>query len=146
MAPRAVSWMKVNGQDIHADRQPGVTSNRWKRLAWWLAVGVPVILALGTVLSEKLHFADIDQHYDVSSMCLRWSGAFLVTVGLAMAVMAIGRGRRASEEVKQAAVDSDRQAHLGQAYETRLRSAWMIIVAMGISALGAGIVWLSARR
>ena len=138
--------MKVNGQDIHADRQPGVTSNRWKRLAWWLAVGVPVILALGTVLSEKLHFADIDQHYDVSSICLRWSGAFLVTVGLAMAVMAIGRGRRASEEVKEAAVDSDRRAHLGQAYETRLRSAWMIIVAMGISALGAGIVWLSARR
>ena len=138
--------MKVNGQDIHADRQPGVTSNRWKRLAWWLAVGVPVILALGTVLSEKLHFADIDQHYDVSSICLRWSGAFLVTVGLAMAVMAIGRGRRASEEVKEAAVDSDRQAQLRQAYEMRLRSAWMIVVAMGISALGAGIVWLLARR
>jgi len=138
--------MKVNGQDIHADRQPGVTSNRWKRLAWWLAVGVPVILALGTVLSEKLHFADIDQHYDVSSICLRWSGAFLITVGVAMAVMAIGRGRQALGEVQEGSADGDRQAQLRQAYEMRLRSAWMIVVAMGISALGAGIVWLLARR
>jgi len=144
VALRAVSCMKVNRQDIHADRQPGVNSDRWKRLAWWLVAGVPMILALGMVLSESRHFADLDQQYDVSSRCLLWSGAFLVAVGLAMAVMAIRRGRRAWEEVQEGSADSDRQAQLGQVREARLRSAWLIIVAIGISALGACTVWLSA--
>ena len=139
----AVLGMKVNRQDIRADRQPGVNSDRWKRLAWWLVAGVPMILALGMVLSESLDFLDLDQRYDVSSRCLLWSGGFLVAVGLAMAVVAVGRGGRAWKEAQEGSANSNRQAQLGQAYETRLRSAWMIIVAIGISALGACIVWLS---
>ena len=143
MQPTAVLGMKVNRQDIRADRQPGVNSDRWKRLAWWLVAGVPMILALGMVLSESLHFSDIAQQYDVSSRCLLWSGGFLMAVGLVMAVVAVGRGGQAWKELQKASPASDRQAQLGQAYETRLRSAWMIIVATGISALGACIVWLS---
>ena len=135
--------MKVNRQDIHADRQAGVNSNRWKRLGWWLAAGLPMILALGMVLSESLHWSDLDQQYDVSSRCLLWSGGLLVAVGLAMAAVAVERGARAWKGAQEGSADSDRQAQLGQAYETRLRSAWMIIVAIGISALGACIVWLS---
>ncbi len=137
-------WMKVNRQDIRAARQPGLNSDRWKRLAWWLVAGVPMILALGIVLSESLHFADIDQQYDVSARCLLWLGGFLVAVGLAMAVAAVGRGARAWKEVQRASADSDRQAQLAQAHQARLRNAWMIVVAIGISVLGAYVVWLSA--
>jgi len=103
-----------------------------------------MILAAGMVLSESLHFADLDQQYDVSSIYLLWSGAFLVAVGFAVAVAAVGRGGRAWKEAQKRSADGDQQAQLGQAYETRLRSAWMVIVAVGTSALGACIVWLSA--
>ncbi len=138
-----VLGMKVNRQDIHADRQAGVNSNRWKRLGWWLAAGLPVILALGMVLSESLHLSDLNQQYDISSRCLLWSGGFLVAVGLAMAVLAVGRGGRAWKEAQKVSADSSQEAQLSQACETRLRSAWMIVVAIGISVLGACIVWLS---
>jgi len=143
MQPTAVSWMKVNRQDIHAHRQAGANSERWKRLGWWLAVGLPITVALGVALADNLYPPDVSEDYDVSSICLLWSGGFLVAVGLAMAVAAVGRGGRAWKEAQNRSGDSDPQAQLGQAYEIRLRSAWMIIAAIGISALGACIVWLS---
>jgi len=66
-----------------------------------------------------------------------------VAVGLAMAVLAVGRGGRAWKEAQKVSADSSQEAQLSQACETRLRSAWMIVVAIGISVLGACIVWLS---
>lgn len=139
----AVLGMKVNQQDIHADRQAGVNSDRWKRLAWWLVAGLPMILALGMVLSESLHLSDLDQQYDVSARWLLWLGGLLVAVGLAMAIAAVGRGGRAWKEAQKRSADSSRQTELRQAYEARLHSAWMIIVAIGICAIGSCTAWLA---
>ena len=85
----------------------------------------------------------VDESHDVSSMCLVGLGGLLVAVGLATAIMAIGRGRRAWEEAKNSSAHSSRQAQLDQAYEARLRSAWRILAGIGVSALGGLIIALA---
>ncbi len=132
-----MSW-----QGVPTDRRRRPNADRWKRLGWWLVAGLPVVVALVLVRLENLHVPDLNPRHDVSLKCLLWLGGLLVVVGLAMAIMAIGRGRRALNTAQQRLTHSTRQAQLCQAYEIRLRSGWMIIVGTGLSILGGYLVWL----
>lgn len=135
--------MKVSRPGVPADTEPGVNRSRWKRLGWWLGAALPVGVALLIVSLKGLHLRDLSEEYDVSSICLLWSGGSLVAVGLAMAITAVGRGRRAWQEAEHGSTPSSRQAQLAEAYETRLRSAWMIIVGIGLSIFGGCVIWLA---
>jgi len=132
----------VRWQGVPTDRRQRPNTDRWKRLAWWLVAGLPGVVALVLVRSENLYVQDLNPRYDVSSTCLLWLGGLLVAVGLAMAIMAIGRGRGAWNLAQNRSTHSSRQAQLDEAYEIRLRSAWMIIVGTGLSILGGYLVWL----
>lgn len=133
----------MNHQRIAADRQPRANTDRWKRLGWWLAAGLPLLAGLLIILSENLHLPDLSEGYDVSSTGLLLSGGLLVAVGLVMTIVAVGRGRRAWKEAQEGTIHNSRAVQLSQAYEIRLRSAWMIIVGIGTSALGGCILWLA---
>ncbi len=133
----------MNHQRVAVDRQPRANPDRWKRLGWWLAAGLPLLAGLLIILSENLHLPDLSEGYDVSSTGLLLSGGLLVAVGLVRAIVAVGRGRRAWKEVQERTIHNSRAVQLNQAYEIRLRSAWMIVVGIGISALGGCILWLA---
>ena len=66
-----------------------------------------------------------------------------MTIEVIMTIMAIGRGRGAWNLAQNRSTHSSRQAQLDEAYEIRLRSAWMIIVGTGLSILGGYIIWLA---
>ena len=133
----------MNRQGVPTDRQPSVNTDRRKRFGWWLAAGLPVVAALLIILLDGLHPPDLNERYDVSSRCLLWLGGLLIAVGLAMAIMAIDRGRRAWNEAQKRSARSSRQAQLAQAYEIRLRSAWIIIVGTVLTVLGGSLIWLA---
>jgi len=123
-------------------RRRAARSERWRRLAWWLAAGLPVVGASLVLLSENLHLPDPDQGHDVSSICLLLLGAFATAVGIARTITAIARGRGALNDAQRRLTDATRHAVLLEAYGIRLRSAWLIIVGTGLSMFGGYLVWL----
>ena len=133
--------MSKGGLPPESRRNEGSDADRWKRRRWWLAASLLVALVL--VYLASLDLAEISERYDLSRICLWCLGAFLAAVGLVMALVAISRGQRALHNARKTATGGKSRAALWQAHQICLRSAWMIIVAVGLGILGGYLIWLA---
>ena len=138
--------MKPNRQDIRANRQAGVNSDRWKRLGWWLAAALPTFGALLLLQLENMRPPQLSERWDVSSICLLSLGAFVAVVGIARVTTAIAQGRGALNAAQHRLADGTRHAVLLEAYETRLRSGWLILLGTGLAVLGGWLAWLAVAE
>lgn len=120
-------------------RRRGRDDNRG-RLLWWLAAGLPSLLAFALLELENYQVPDLSQRRDISAILLLLVGVFLTGVGVAMAVSAIHRGQQAIEFWQRTSGEGSRSELLEHAHEIRLRAGWLILVGAGLAAFGLCLI------
>ena len=130
----------------HRRRLPRGVADRRKWLAWWLAAGLPVIVAGLLVASEDVGLPDLTPRYDLSWTLVSVLGMFTAIAGVAMAIAAIRRARAALNSAQQRLTRGARHGVLWEAYGIRRRNAWLVAVGATLAIIGGLVTWLAMSR
>jgi len=108
---------------------------RHGRMLWWFAAGTPPLVALMLLLAEPLHPPDLADGYDLSDILYHLSAVLTVVVGV---IMVVATTRRLGHDLETTSGRNSRtqRERLRTAREARFRSAWLLLIAALLIALG----------